>query len=166
MTKREAVFTQDARNKKLIIERSFAAPLTQVWNAWTQSEMLDQWWAPKPYHTETKSFQFKEGGHWLYEMVGPKGDRTWCKESYQIIHVHKSITNKNQFSDADGGLNPAFPVMQWLKQFEGRGAETNVVVEITFNNEADLETIVKMGFKEGFSMGLNNLDEVLANLAE
>jgi hypothetical protein len=41
--------------------------------------------------------------------------------------------------------------------------DTGSKVEITlsFDNEADLEKIIQMGFKEGFSMGLENLDELL-----
>jgi hypothetical protein len=34
-------------------------------------------------------------------------------------------------------------------------------VTISFDKEADLTTILEMGFETGFSMGLSNLDEVL-----
>lgn len=35
--------------------REFEANLSLVWKAWTEAEMLDQWWAPKPWKCETKS---------------------------------------------------------------------------------------------------------------
>jgi uncharacterized protein YndB with AHSA1/START domain len=56
MTKRETVFSKDLQNKKLTVVREFDAPLERVWEAWTKSEILDQWWAPKPYKTETKKW--------------------------------------------------------------------------------------------------------------
>jgi uncharacterized protein YndB with AHSA1/START domain len=41
-------FTVDKANKKINVEREFAAPLESVWAAWTKAELLDQWCAPKP----------------------------------------------------------------------------------------------------------------------
>ena len=41
-------FSVDKENKRISVKREFAAPLSRVWAAWTESELLDQWWAPKP----------------------------------------------------------------------------------------------------------------------
>lgn len=54
------------------VMRDFNAELNLVWEAWTNPEILDQWWEPKPYKTQTKSMDFREGGMWLYAMVSPK----------------------------------------------------------------------------------------------
>ena len=45
---------KDVDNKKMTITRSFDAPVSDVWRAWTESKLLDQWWAPKPWKAETK----------------------------------------------------------------------------------------------------------------
>src|SRR6187431_3103993 len=62
-------FQVDKVNKKINVERSFNGPIDPVWSAWTEAEILDQWWAPKPWRAETKSMNFKEGGRWHYCMV-------------------------------------------------------------------------------------------------
>jgi len=66
-------FLVDKENKKITVERSFNAPLDLVWSAWTEAEILDLWWAPKPYRTETKKMDFREGCRWHYCMVSPEG---------------------------------------------------------------------------------------------
>jgi PhnB protein len=164
MTKRAAVFSKDLESKKLTVVRAFDAPLEQVWKAWTESKILDQWWAPKPYRAETKTMDFRAGGVWLYCMVGPKGDRSWCRVDYKIVEPYKSITSTARFCDEDGNENPDFPVMNWRKEFSQTGSNTTVTVEITFVKEADMEMIIKMGFQEGFTAGLNNLDQYLSDL--
>ncbi len=164
MTKKEAVFSKDMENKKLTVVRSFDASLEQVWKAWTESKILDQWWAPKPYRAETKTMDFRAGGVWLYCMVGPEGDRTWCRVDYKTVDPYKSITSTAGFCDEEGNENPDFPVMNWRKEFSQTGSDTTVTVEITFAKEADMETIIKMGFQEGFTAGLNNLDQYFSNL--
>jgi PhnB protein len=162
MTKNEAVFSKDLKNKKLTVVRAFDAPLELVWQAWTESEMLDQWWAPQPYRAETKTMDFREGGQWLYCMVGPTGDRTWCRVDYKTIKPHKSITSTDQFCDEKGNTNKDFPSMDWKKEFDPTDGSTTVRIEISFEKEADMETIIKMGFQEGFTAGLSNLDHYLS----
>lgn len=162
MTKREAVFTKDKANKKITVVRSFDASLDQVWKAWTTSEILDQWWAPRPYKAETKSMDFRTGGMWLYCMAGPEGDRNWCRVDYKAISPQQSITSAATFCDEDGNINTEFPVMHWQKEFRETADGTTVHVDISFDREEDMEMIVGMGFEGGFTMGLNNLDEYLA----
>ncbi|SFF02382.1 PhnB protein [Chitinophaga sp. CF118] len=162
MTNREAVFTKDLQKRKLTVVRSFGAQLDHVWKAWTESEILDQWWAPKPYRAETKTMDFREGGFWLYCMVGPEGDRTWCRVDYKTIELLKTITSTDRFCDENGNENRDFPAMDWRKEFSQTGDDTTVKVEVTFAKDSDMETIIKMGFQEGFTAGLSNLDHYLS----
>ena len=162
MTKKEAVFSKDLQKKKLTVVREFDAPLELVWKAWTDSEILDQWWAPKPYRSETKKMDFREGGVWQYCMVGPKGDRTWCRVDYKTIKLYESITSTDAFCNEEGKTNADFPTMNWRKEFSETDDGTRVRVEIVFAKEADMETIIKMGFQEGFTAGLSNLDHYLS----
>ena len=161
MTKNAAVFSKDPDTKTLTVVRAFDAPMEQVWKAWTTSEILDHWWAPKPYRAETKSMDFREGGRWLYCMVGPEGDRTWCRVDFKTIEPQKSISTAVMFCDEAGNENPEFPKMYWKKEFSRTGSGTTVTIEITFPRTADMEKILAMGFEPGFTAGLNNLDDYL-----
>lgn len=71
------------------LKRMPAVDLDLVWDAWTKPEILDQWWAPKPYQTETKSMDFREGGMWLYAMVSPENEKHWCKNDYHKVEPKK-----------------------------------------------------------------------------
>jgi Activator of Hsp90 ATPase homolog 1-like protein len=62
----KTIYTIGEDKKTLIAERSFTAPLEKVWLAWTDSDLLEKWWAPAPWMARTKSFEFKEGGALLY----------------------------------------------------------------------------------------------------
>ncbi|MEJ1239519.1 SRPBCC domain-containing protein [Chryseolinea sp. T2] len=155
-------FQVDKTNKKIKVERSFDAPIELVWAAWTEAEILDQWWAPKPWRAETKSMNFKEGGRWHYCMVGPEGERHWCLFDYKKIVPMKSYSGTDAFCDENESINMSHPRMQWDNRFESRDEETVVNAEISFEKLEDLETIIKMGFKEGFTMGLENLDQYIS----
>ncbi len=153
--------TKDLDNKRLLIEREFDAPVAQVWKAWTDSNLLDQWWAPKPWRAETKAMDFREGGQWLYCMVGPDHSRTWCQVNYESIIAEKSFTAEDAFCDENGNKNTSFPSMHWENEFSATQSGTRVRVEITFTSVEDLEKIIEMGFEPGFAAALGNLDELL-----
>jgi uncharacterized protein YndB with AHSA1/START domain len=157
----ETRITRDPSGKKLLIERKFDAPVEQVWKAWTDSQILDEWWAPHPFKTRTRSMDFRPGGKWLYAMEGPDGERHWCGMDYHSIVPGKSYEGKDYFTDENGVPSNEMPSMHWKNEFRASGDATIVYIEVSFETAADLEKIVEMGFKEGFTAAHGNLDEVL-----
>jgi uncharacterized protein YndB with AHSA1/START domain len=156
------VISKDLTNKKLHVTRTFAAPLDKVWKAWTVSEILDKWWAPKPWKAVTKTMDFREGGLWLYYMLGPNGEQHWCRVDFEAINNQISFAATSAFCDENGNINGSMPLMHWFNQFKADGDHTVVEASISFDKEADMQAIITMGFEGGFSMGLNNLEELLA----
>lgn len=156
--------TKDLANKKLVITRKFDAPVASVWRAWTEPTLLDQWWAPRPYQAKTKSMDFSEGGFWLYCMVGPEGDEHWCRADYLAIANEDYYTAKDAFCDEQGKINEAHPRSLWKNTFIDQAEQTLVQVQVSFDDVADLERIIEMGFKEGFAAAHDNLDELLKTI--
>ena len=157
---------KDPVNKKIFITREFDAPQDKVWEAWTSSEILDQWWAPKPWKARTKAMEFSDGGKWIYAMVGPDGTEQWCRVDFRKISPLKSFTAVDVFCDEKGNTNTDLPVMEWKCEFNKTNSGTTVKIEISFSSEADLNKIVEMGFEEGFTSALTNLDELFEVLVK
>ena len=111
-------FTVDKENNKLVVEREFAAPLSNVWAAFTQSELLDQWWAPKPWQARTKSMDFREGGYWLYAMVGPEGEEHWGRMDYKTINPESNFSAIDSFVDPEGSINQELPRADFKNEFQ------------------------------------------------
>lgn len=154
-------FFVDKKNKTIHVKREFAADLKLVWDAWTKPELLDQWWAPKPYVTKTKSMNFSEGGFWLYAMISPEDIAHWCRADYKKIDPLKSFSGLDAFCDEQGNINQDFPRSLWTNSFTENGKTTTVNIQIEYKELADLEKIIQLGFKEGFTMALSNLDQYI-----
>lgn len=154
--------SKDPVEKTIHVVRAFDAPAEMVWKAWTESELLDKWWAPKPWKAETKKMDFRVGGSWVYAMVSPEGMRHWNRVDFTAITPLKSFAATSIFSDEDGLPVPDFPTMHWFNEFIPTDSGSKVVVTIRFDKDADMQKIVEMGFEGGFSMALTNLDEILA----
>lgn len=161
MKELEYGFTVDKHNNTITIIREYDAPLEKVWKAWTTSEMLDQWWGPKPWRAITKSLDFREGGHWHYSMNGPEGEVQWGKFDYLTIEPNESFTGKDGFSDENGTLDTTLPQNHWELRMSQTGNTVMVDMLLTFEKAEDIYTYIDMGFKEGITQTLDQLEEIL-----
>jgi uncharacterized protein YndB with AHSA1/START domain len=155
-------FTVDKTAATVHVTREFAADLDLVWDAWTKAEILDLWWAPKPCRAQTKEMDFREGGHWRYAMIIPQNDTVWCLVDFTKIEAKSAFSAKHSFTDENGkGSNPVLPGSRWKNSFKPGAGITTVEIVIKHENPSNLEKHIELGFKEGFTMGLGNLDEYL-----
>lgn len=157
-------FTVDKANNAIQVTREFSAAPDLVWQAWTTAELLDQWWAPKPYYVQTKTLQFTEGGQWHYAMISPEGDKHWCLADYKTIDPSKSYTSLDAFCDEAGNMNTEMPRTLWTNVFTANEGTTTVNITLQYQSLTDLEKVLAMGMQEGFTMALGNLDELLLTI--
>lgn len=162
MANNQTAIVKDLPNKKLTVTREFDAAPEDVWRAWTESELLDQWWAPLPWKTRTDSMNFANGGSWLYTMVGPEGEKNRIRIDFSDIDTPKSFKATSFFCDEQGAISNDVPATYWKNSFYPAGEKTKVIAELSFDSEKDLAWIIEMGFEAGFKAALGNLDEYFA----
>ncbi|HVV53738.1 MAG TPA: SRPBCC domain-containing protein [Mucilaginibacter sp.] len=155
-------FEKDLDAKKIHVVREFNAPIEKVWKAWTDPDQLEKWWGPKPWVAITKSMDFTVGGAWLYYMAGPEGQKYWSYVKFTAIEEGRRFAADAVFSDENGNAAPGAAVSHWDNKFVAAGDKTKVVVDLSFDQEADFKMLVEMGFEGGFTIGLNQLEELLA----
>jgi len=157
-------FTVNKATKTVSVIREFAAELSLVWDAFTKPEILDQWWAPKPFTSKTKYMDFKVGGRRFYAMVSPAGEERWSIQQYTSISPKTNFKFLNAFADKDE--NPELPGSDWDLNFSYKEGTTTVRVSIYNESLARMEKMIEMGFTEGFNMTLNSLENLLATLSQ
>lgn len=153
-------FIVDKTKKTVFVNREFGADQFMVWDAFTKQEILDQWWAPHPWTSKTKFMNFEEGGRRFYAMVSPEGQEHWSIQDYTSISPKTNFKFLNAF--ADKNENPELPGSNWDLSFSQRNGITKVSISIKNDSLARMEKMVEMGFKEGFTMTLNYLEELLS----
>ena len=161
---KEAIFNFiiEEDDRSITVERSFNAPLDRVWAAWTEADILCQWWAPRPYRCVIKQLDFREGGRWLYCMEGPEGDRHWCFFDYETILPKSFYSGSDSFCDEQGKAKDGKPHVRWENSFSETDGTTRVHVLLHFRSAQDRDKLIAMGFQGGFTMGMKQLDELLA----
>ena len=157
-------FTVDKAAQTVFITREFDADLALVWDAFTKAELLDQWVAPKPYKSKTKFMDFRVGGRRFYAMVSPEGHERWAVQKYISISPKTNFKMFNAFADKDE--NPELPGSDWDYTFTEQNGKTTVHITIYNESLARLEKMIEFGFKEGFTMSMTNLENLLTTLSK
>ena len=157
-------FTVNKETKTVTITAEFDAERDLVWDAYTKAELLDRWWAPKPFSSRTKVMEFKEGGRRFYAMVSPEGQERWVHQEYKSITPKTNFKLFNAFADEDE--NPQLPGSDWDFNFIGQNGTTKVHISIYNESLERLERMIEMGFKGGVEAQMDNLEELLASLSK
>jgi uncharacterized protein YndB with AHSA1/START domain len=153
-------FTVDKAKKTVFVTREFDAGLSLVWDAFTKPEILDQWWAPEPYTSKTKVMNFEVGGRRFYAMVSPEGQENWSVQRYTSISPKTNFKMLNAFADKDE--NPELPGSDWDLNFSEQNGTTKVSITIYNESLARMEKMSE-GFRQGFTMCLQQLEELLTS---
>ena len=157
-------FIVNKETKTVTITKDFAYELSMVWDAYTKPELLDQWWAPKPFTSRTKVMDFRVGGRRFYAMVSPDGSERWAVQRYKSITPKTNFKFYNTFADADENLE--LPGSDWDLNFSELDERTNVSISIYNESLERLERMIALGTVEGIKAQLNNLEELLATLKQ
>jgi uncharacterized protein YndB with AHSA1/START domain len=164
--------TKGVQKRNLVFTRVFDAPVEQVWEAWTDSEMVKEWWGPEGFTCPVARMDVREGGTSLVCMRAPKefgGQDMFSTWTYTKIVPMREIEYLHHFADKDGnrmdpaqqGLPPEMP--KEVRNLVSFKAGVDNKTEITFT-EYDWPVGPMM---EMSKMGMEQcLDKMAASLAK
>lgn len=92
------------------ITRIFDAPIEQLWKAWSDVELMKQWWGPEGHTSPSAKVDFREGGKCTMAMKDPSGKVIWSSGVYKKIETNKRIVVTDYFSDENGNAVSASDV--------------------------------------------------------
>ena len=108
------------KKRDLIVTRIFNAPVSWVWKAWSDPELVMKWWGPTGFTSPFCKMDFREGGTSLVCMRAPKefgGQDMYNTWAYRKIIPLAFIEYIFDWADKDGnridpssiGLPPGMP---------------------------------------------------------
>jgi uncharacterized protein YndB with AHSA1/START domain len=147
----------DAKNRTLTLKKVFNAPVKLVWEAWTDSEHVVQWWAPKGMKVNVIEHDFKVGGKWKYSMPMPDGNLFISEGEYLEIERYKKIVTTADFKPMTEGVEMHI-------QFEEEGNKTNFTFSVVHATEEYCKQQEKMGFYNGWGSAFERMEILLNTL--
>lgn len=156
------------------LERIFDAPRELVWRAWTDPELLHQWYGPN-IETIIHKFDLTPGGAWLNEMKwGDKSD--FSKMVFQEITPPSLLVWHHSSTDSDWNISSNPMMKDWPRvlltrvEFREQGDKTSVSLSQVPIDATDAEiacfAAAMSGMDSGWGGGYRLIDELLVKLLD
>jgi uncharacterized protein YndB with AHSA1/START domain len=152
--------TDDSR--ELSITRLIDAPREAVYRAWTQPELIVQWFTPKPWTTLRADMDVRPGGASLVVMADPDGKEYPNPGQYLEVVPNQKLV----FTDAYIGdwVPSPKPFMTGTLTFADEGGKTRYTAVVRHWTVEDRKAHEAMGFHTGWNLATDQLEAVAKTL--
>ena len=147
----------NAELNDLIISRILRAPRDKLWRAWTEPDLLKEWWCPKPWTTQVRAFELRPGGAFHTFMQGPDGDTSDNPGCFLEIVPQTSIVFTTALT---AGWRPGTP---WLSltaiiSMADEADGTRYIATVMHPDKATLDRHEQLGFFQGWNTCIDQLE--------
>jgi uncharacterized protein YndB with AHSA1/START domain len=151
-----------ANDRELVLERIIDAAPAKLYRAWTEPELLKQWFAPLPYTTPVAELDVRPGGSNLVVMRGPDGTEMPNRGVYLEVVENERLVFTDAYTEAWKPSDK--PFMTVILSFEDLGGKTRYIARVRHWTVADRETHENMGFHTGWGICADQLAALVARL--
>jgi len=141
--------------REIHIERVFDAPRDRVFAAYTDPELIPQWWGPHGTETVVDVMEVEAGGSWRFISRGDDGE-TAFRGTYREVTPPERIVQTFEWEGMPGHVSVE------TAEFEDLGERTKVVTTSIFHTPEERDGMLGSGMEKGMNETFERLDELLA----
>lgn len=154
--------TAAANDRELVLSRIIAAPPEKLYRAWTEMQLLKQWFAPAPYTTPVAEFDLRPGGASLIVMRDPDGNDLPNPGMFLEVVPNQRLVFTDAYTGAWQPSAKAF--MTVILTFEPVPGGTRYTARVRHWSVEDRKAHEEMGFHEGWGQCADQLAALVATL--
>jgi uncharacterized protein YndB with AHSA1/START domain len=146
-------------DRELAMIRSFDAPRSLLWDAWTKPELLKRWLGVRGGWTfAVCEVDLKVGGKYRYVWRGPSGAEMGMGGVFREVVKPERLVATEKFDES------------WYEgdavdttTFVERAGKTTVTTTVQYASKAVRDAVLKSPMEKGVAESYDKLDEVLAS---
>lgn len=146
----------------LVLTRFITATPDKLFRAWTEPELLKQWFAPQPYTTPRAELDVRPGGSNLIVMRSPEGQDMPNRGVYLEVIPNRKLAFTDAYTEA--WVPSEKPFMTVVLTFDPEGEGTRYTARVRHWTEADKQAHEQMGFHQGWGLCADQLEALVARI--
>jgi uncharacterized protein YndB with AHSA1/START domain len=154
----KAELTIEPGQQRVRITREFNAPRDLVFRAFTEPELIAQWWGPRGLTTRIDVFELRDGGRWRFVQTDPQGNEYGFHGVHHGTPSPDGMTRTFEFEGVPGHVSLESMVL------EARGDKTLARMNVAFQSVEDRDGMVQAGMEGGMQESYERMDEILAGM--
>lgn len=145
--------------REVVITRVINAPRSLVFEAWTESKHVAQWWGPTGFTNTICEMDVRPGGVWRFIMHGPNG----VDYKNKIVYMEVVETERLVYSHGgdEGDEAGQFHVTVTFAEQDGK---TQLTMRMLFESSEERDKTVDFGAIRGGNQTLDRLEEHLTKM--
>ncbi len=151
-----------ANTRELVLTRLIDAPREKLFRAWTDPDLLKQWFAPKPYTTPVAELDVRPGGANYIVMRSPEGQDLPNRGVYLEVVENEKLVFTDAFTSA--WVPSEKPFMTVTLTFEDEGGQTRYTARVLHWTEEDRKAHEEMGFHQGWGQCADQLADLVKTI--
>jgi uncharacterized protein YndB with AHSA1/START domain len=151
-------FIIEPDRQDIVITRVFDAPRDVVFKAFTDPNLIPNWWGPRRYETIVDRAEVRPAGSWRFLNRDADGNEYGFKGVYHDVVAPERVVQTFEFEGAPGH------VALETATFEDVDGKTKCVAQSVFQSVEDRDAMVKSGMEEGARETWDRLGEVIQRL--
>lgn len=158
--------TSDPEALTLVAVGEYPVSVQRLWEAWADPRQLERFWGPPTWPATFLRHELRAGGRCEYAMTGPAGETARGYWLVDAAEAERRLVVRDGFADPEGRPDEALPQTRMEIVFEAVAGGSRFVATSTFASLEAMEKLLAMGMKEGITLALAQMDEVLADLRD
>lgn len=143
-------------DREIVIEREFEAPRERVFAAFTEPELIPQWWGPHGVTTIVDRMDVRPGGDWRFVCRNSDGSESGFRGTYREVSPPERIVQTFEWEGMPGHVSVE------TATFDDLGDRTKVTNTSIFHTPEERDGMLDSGMERGLNETYERLDELLA----
>jgi uncharacterized protein YndB with AHSA1/START domain len=147
----------------LVISRIVRAPRAALWRAWSDPDLLKEWWCPRPWTTQVRAFDMRPGGDFHTYMRGPDGGESDNPGCFLEVVPQSRIVFSSMLT---GGWRPNTPWLGFtaIITMSDEGEGSRYIATVMHPDKATRDRHEEMGFFDGWATCIQQLEDFAQRL--
>ncbi len=141
--------------QEVIITRVFDAPRNLVFEAYTDPDLIPQWWGPKRFTTAIDQMDVKSGGQWRFVQCDATGGEYAFRGVYHEVLSPERLVDTFEFEGMPGHVSLETLILEEV------GGKTKMTGRSVFQTVEDRDGMLRSGMEERVLESMDRLAELL-----
>ncbi|HKF36335.1 MAG TPA: SRPBCC family protein [Ktedonobacteraceae bacterium] len=158
---KNTTITAEPGKQEIVITREFDAPRELVFKAFTDPQLIPQWWGPRYLSTEVDQMDVRPGGQWRFINRNAEGNTYAFHGVYHEVLAPERIIDTFEF---EGLPETGHVTLDTLKLEQLSGGRTRLISQSVFQSVADRDAALQSGMESGINDTYDRLEELLKKM--
>ena len=151
----ETQFIVPPGKQEITIRRRFEAPRELVFKAFSDSQLIPQWWGPARYTTTVDKMEVHPGGMWRFSQRDADGNEFAFHGFYHQVLSPERLVYTFEFEGVPGHI-----ALETI-QLEAQGDKTLLTDHMVFQSLEDRDGMYESGMEDGSRESLERIEALL-----